>query len=67
MLKIIWFSISIILIIVIFLNMPKELTGLSGFMDKSKSFNSPSFSRKFMNRVIGLLTICYLILTFYLD
>jgi len=47
--------------------MPKELTGLSGFMGKSKSFNSSSFSRKFINRIIGLLTIFYLILTFYLD
>ena len=67
MLKIIWFSTSLILIVFIFFNMPKELTGLSGFMDKSRTFNSPSFSRKLINRVIGLLTICYLILTFYLD
>jgi len=47
--------------------MPKELTGLSGFMGKSKSVNSSSFSRTFINRIIGLLTIFYLILTFYLD
>ena len=67
MLKIIWFSISLILIFIIFFNMPKELTGLSGFMGKSKSVNSSSFSRTFINRIIGLLTIFYLILTFYLD
>jgi len=67
MLKIIWFTISLFLIFIIFLNMPKELTGLSGFMDKSRIFKSPSSSRQFLNNMIGFLTICYLLLAFYLN
>ena len=67
MLKIFWFMINLFLIFGIFINMPKQLTGLSGFMDKSQVFNSPSSSRQFLNNMIGLLTIVYLILAFYLS
>ena len=67
MLKFFWLFINLFLILIIFLNMPKELTGLSGFMDKSKFFNSPSKSRQFLNNMIGFLTIAYLILAFYLN
>jgi len=47
--------------------MPKELTGLSGFMDKSKFFNSPSSSGQFLNNMIGFLTVVYILIAFYLD
>ena len=67
MLKIFWLFISLFLISIIFLNMPKELTGLSGFMDKSRFFNSPSKSRQFVNNTIGFLTIAFLGLAVYLN
>ena len=67
MLRIFWLFISLFLILIIFLNMPKELTGLSGFMDKSKFFNSPSSSGQFLNNMIGFFTIIYIVIAFYLD
>ena len=67
MLRIFWLFTSLFLILIIFLNMPKELTGLSGFMDKSKFFNSPSSSGQFLNNMIGFLTLVYILIAFYLD
>jgi len=47
--------------------MPKELTGLSGFMDKSDIFNSPSEVQEILNKIIGVLSVFYLTLAFYLN
>jgi protein translocase SecG subunit len=57
MLKAIGFIISILLIIIIFLRMPQENSGLSNLATKSNLFDSPSSAEKFLNilTIFGIL------------
>ena len=67
MLKFLWVVISILLIIFIFLRVPKDTVGLSSFATKSTLLGLPSSSEQFLNYLVGLGVIGYLILTFYLN
>ena len=67
MLKILWIIISLFLITLIFLRVPKDTAGLSSFATKSTLLGSPSSSEQFLNYLIGLGVICYLFLTFNLN
>jgi protein translocase SecG subunit len=67
MLKNIWFAFSLFLILIIFLRMPSENNGLSSFMGNSNLFGSSTSTERNLNYTIGLITICYLLLAFYLN
>jgi len=67
MLRNIRFAFSLLLILIIFLRMPSENNGLSNFMGSSTLFGSSTSSERNLNYVIGLITICYLLITFYLN
>jgi len=49
MLKLVGFSVSILLIIIIFLRTPQENVGLSSFATKSDILGSPSSAERFLN------------------
>ena len=57
MLKLIGFIVSILLIIIIFLRVPKENVGLSSFATKSNMLGSASSAERFLNilTVIGII------------
>ena len=57
MLKLIGFTVSILLIIIIFLRTPKENVGLSSFATKSNMLGSASSAERFLNvlTVIGII------------
>ena len=57
MLKLIGFTVSILLIIIIFLRTPKENVGLSSFATKSNMLGSASSAERFLNvvTVFGIL------------
>ena len=59
MLKLIWFIISICLIIFIFLSMPQQSVGLSSFASKTFSGFSPSSAERFLNILIIFLILSY--------
>lgn len=59
MLKPIGFLVSIFLIIVIFLRVPQENVGLSGFATKSDLLGSPSSAERSLNILTGLGILIY--------
>lgn len=59
MLKVIGFTISILLIIIIFFRTPKESVGLSSFASKTFSGFSPSSAERFLNILIVFLILSY--------
>ena len=65
MLKLIGFIVSILLIIIIFLRVPKENVGLSSFATKSDILGSPSSAERFLNvvTVFGILVYFGIALT----
>jgi len=67
MLKNIWFGISLLLIIIIFLRLPPENNGLSNFIGSTGIFGAPTSTEQALNYIITLIIICYLILAFYLN
>ena len=68
MLKLIGFIVSILLIIIIFLRIPKENVGLSSFATKSDVLGSPSSAERFLNilTVVGILIYFGIAITFNL-
>ena len=60
MLESIGFLVSILLIIVICLRVPKENVGLSGFATKSDLLGSPSSAERSLNILTGLGILIYL-------
>lgn len=60
MLKLIGFTVSILLIVVIFLRTPQENVGLSSFATKSDILGSPSSAERFLN----ILTVCGIFIYF---
>lgn len=60
MLKSIGFFISISLILIIFLRMPRESVGLSSFAMKSDLLGSPSSAERFLNILTAFGIIVYL-------
>ena len=65
MLRLIGFVVSILLIIIIFLRVPKENVGLSSFATKSDILGSPSSAERFLNivTVFGILVYFGIALT----
>jgi preprotein translocase subunit SecG len=59
MLKPIAFITSILLILVIFLRVPQENVGLSGFATKSDLLGSPSSAERTLNILTGLGILIY--------
>jgi protein translocase SecG subunit len=59
MLKPIGFVISIFLIIIIFLRMPQETSGLSSFATKSNLLGSPRSAQRFLNLVTAFGILIY--------
>ena len=49
MLKVIEFLVSVLLIIVIFLRIPRESAGLSSFVTKNELLGSPNSTEQFLN------------------
>ena len=59
MLKLIGFTVSILLIIIIFLRTPKENVGLSSFATKSDLLGSPSSAERSLNIITGIAILIY--------
>lgn len=57
MLKFIVFTVSLSLILLIFLRIPKENVGLSSYMIKTEIFNSPRSTERLLNfsTLVGVL------------
>ena len=68
MLKLVWFLVSLLLVIIIFLRIPQENVGLSSFATKSDILGSPSSAERFLNvlTVFGILIYFGIALTFNL-
>ena len=68
MLKLVWFLVSLLIVIIIFLRTPQENVGLSSFATKSDILGSPSSAERFLNviTVIGILIYFGIALTFNL-
>ena len=59
MLKLVGFSVSILLIIIIFLRTPQENVGLSSFATKSDILGSPSSAERFLNILTAVGIMIY--------
>jgi len=59
MLKLIGFIISIFLIVIIFLRIPKESAGLASFATKSDLLGSPSSAERSLNILTGFGILIY--------
>lgn len=60
MLKLISVFISLFLIIIIFLRIPQENTGLASFATKSNILGSPSSAQRFFNILTAIAIVAYL-------
>jgi preprotein translocase subunit SecG len=60
MLKLISVFISLFLIIIIFLRIPQENTGLASFATKSNILGSPSSAQRFLNILTAIAIVAYL-------
>jgi preprotein translocase subunit SecG len=60
MLKLISIFISLFLIIIIFLRIPQENTGLASFATKSNILGSPSSAQRFLNILTAIAIVAYL-------
>jgi preprotein translocase subunit SecG len=60
MLKLIGAFISLFLIIIIFLRIPQENTGLASFATKSNILGSPSSAQRFLNILTAIAIGAYL-------
>lgn len=60
MLKLISIFISLFLIIIIFLRIPQENTGLASFATKSNILGSPSSAQRFLNILTAIAILAYL-------
>jgi len=61
MTNIIWLSLSVFLIFIIFLRSPQN-GGLASFATKSNLLGSPSSAERFLNNLTVILIILYLII-----
>ena len=67
MLKVIGYTLSILLIIIIFFRTPKESVGLSSFATKSDLLGSPSSAEKSLNILTALGIFIYLVVALKLN
>ena len=61
MLKIIWFVLSIVLILLILLRIPNN-SGITSFATKSNLLGSPSSAERFLNNLTWAFIISYFLL-----
>ena len=66
-LKLFAFLISIFLIVIIFLRIPRESVGLGSFATKSDLLGSPSSAQKFLNIFTALGIFGYVLLAIQLN
>ena len=67
MLKTIGFTICILLVLIIFLRLPKENIGLSSFTTRSDFLGSPRSAERFLNILTALGIFVYLGIAFQLN
>lgn len=67
MLKTIGFTLCILLVLIIFLRLPKENIGLSSFTTRSNLLGSPSSAERFLNILTALGIFVYLGIAFQLN
>ena len=67
MLKILSISISLFLIIIIFLRIPQENVGLASFATKSNLLGSPSSAQRFLNILTFVGIFLYLGIAFQIN
>jgi len=61
MANLIWLSLSVFLIFIIFLRSPQN-GGLASFATKSNLLGSPSSAERFLNNLTAILIVLYLII-----
>jgi len=61
MANLIWLSLSVFLIFIIFLRSPQN-GGLASFATKSNLLGSPSSAERFLNNLTAILIILYLVI-----
>ena len=66
MLKIIWISLSLVLIGIVFLRTPQN-QGLASFSNKSNLLGSPSSAEQFLNNLTIILMLSYFSFAFFLN
>ena len=59
MLKLFWFVICILLIVIIFLRVPQESVGLASFATKSNLLGSPNSAQRFLNILTAVEILIY--------
>ena len=59
MLKLLGFIISVFLIVIIFLRIPRESVGLSSFATKTDLLGSPSSAQRFLNIITAVSIFIY--------
>ena len=67
MVQSIGFFISILLIIIIFVRLPRENVGLSSFVTKSDMLGSPSSAERFLNILTAFGIVIYLGIALYIN
>ena len=67
MLKILGLIIRFSLIVIIFLRIPQENTGLASFATKSDLLGSPSSAQRFLNILTGFGILLYFILAIQIN
>ena len=60
MLKLIGVFTSLFLLVIIFLRIPQENTGLASFATKSNLLGSPQSAQRFLNILTGVAIVIYL-------
>ena len=60
MLKLIGVFTSLFLLVIIFLRIPQENTGLASFATKSNLLGSPQSAQRFLNILTGIAIVIYL-------
>lgn len=63
----IWFPLCLILIILIFLRIPKEASGLTTVFKPNNFVSSPSKLETFLNIIIGLFVLIFFCIVIVLD
>jgi len=61
MANLIWLSLSVFIIIIIFLRSPQN-GGLASFATKSNLLGSPSSAERFLNNLTAILIVSYLVI-----
>lgn len=61
-LKIVWYLASLFIVVIVFLQTPKESAGLISFETQTNILGSPSSTRQLVNTLIGITVCMYFII-----